>query len=221
MARLEVVLLDVDGTLVDSNDAHARAWTEALAEFGYDVEFGRVRHRIGKGSDKLLRETIGLDPSSEQGEALVARRSELFLERYLPSVRAFPRARELLMRMRSDGLRLVVATSASEAEMSALLAIAQVKELLFERTSSDDADESKPDPDIVQAALERAGVHPGSALLLGDTPYDIEAARHAGVRCVALTCGGWQREALGGAAALYADPTDVLARYMDSPFGRR
>jgi HAD superfamily hydrolase (TIGR01509 family) len=221
MSRLESVLLDIDGTLVDSNDQHARAWAEALAEAGHDVEFGRIRSLIGQGSDKLLLATTGIDSSSKAGTALVERRKQLFLERGLPRVRAFPQARELLLRMRRDGLRLVIATSAGEEEMSALLAIANVKELLFERTSSDDAESSKPDPDIVQAGLRKARASPASALLLGDTPYDIEAARHAGVRTVALTAGGWQRDSLGGAAAVYASPTDLLARYADSPFARR
>jgi phosphoglycolate phosphatase-like HAD superfamily hydrolase len=123
--------------------------------------------------------------------------------------------------MRRDGLRLVVATSAGEREMAALLGILRVQHLLFERTSSDDAERSKPDPDIVQAALRRAGTSPGGALMLGDTPYDVEAARRAGVRTVALICGGWQRDALGGAIALYASPGDLLARYDESPFAQR
>jgi HAD superfamily hydrolase (TIGR01509 family) len=220
MAQLEAVLLDVDGTLLDSNDAHARAWLSALGEAGHDVEFGRIRQLIGQGSDKLLVATTGIDSSSREGEALVKRRKQIFLERELPHVRAFPRARELLMRMRRGGLRLVVATSAGADEMSALLAIIGAEQHFFERTSSDEADSSKPDPDIVQAALRKAGTSPAGALMLGDTPYDIVAARHAGVRTVALSSGGWQRDALGGALAIYASPSSLLARYGSSPFRR-
>jgi HAD superfamily hydrolase (TIGR01509 family) len=220
MTRLEAVLLDVDGTLVDSNDAHAGAWSEALAEAGHEVELGRIRQLIGQGSDKLLLATTRIDAGSKQGKALVERRKQLLLERYLPRVRAFAGTRELLMRMQRDGLHLVVATSAGTEEMQALLEIARVRELLFERTSSDDAEKSKPDPDIIQAALGKARTNPAGALLLGDTPYDIEAARHAGVRTVALTCGGWQRDTLGGARAVYASPSDLLARYDSSPFAR-
>lgn len=221
MSRIEAVLLDVDGTLVDSNDAHARAWVDALAEAGHDVEFGRVRQLIGEGSDKLLLATTGIDKHSDPGEALAKRRTDLFLDRYIDRIRPFPHARELLLRMHRDGLRLVVATSAGEREMAALLGILNIAHLLFSRTSSDDAERSKPDPDIVHAALERAGTGPSGALMLGDTPYDVAAAQRAGVHTVALTCGGWQREALGGAIAVYASPGDLLARYDDSPFAQR
>jgi phosphoglycolate phosphatase-like HAD superfamily hydrolase len=221
MSQLEAVLLDIDGTLIDSNDAHAHSWEVVLKEAGHEVPFGRVRSMIGQGADKLLLSSAGIDANSRHGLALVQRRNELFLARYLPTLRAFPRTRELLSRMRRDGLRLVVATSAGGAELSSLLAVAGIEPLLFACTSSDDAERSKPDPDIVQAALDRAGAKPGSAVLLGDTPYDIEAARRAGVPTVALTCGGWQREALGGAAAIYANPGDLLARYDTSPFRRR
>lgn len=221
MSQLEAVLLDMDGTLIDSNDAHAHCWEVILKEAGHEVPFGRVRLMIGQGADKLLLSSAGIDANSRYGLALVQRRTELFLARYLPRIRAFTRTRELLMRMRRDGLRLVIATSAGGTELSSLLAIAGIEPLLFAHTSSDDAEHSKPDPDIVQAALDRAGATPGSALMLGDTPYDIEAAHHAGVRTVALTCGGWQREALGGAAAIYANPGDLLARYDASPFRRR
>lgn len=221
MSRIEAVLLDVDGTLLDSNDAHARAWVDAFAEAGHDVEFGQVRQLIGQGSDKLLLATTGIEKSSEAGEALAQRRTQIFLERYITGVRPFVHARELLERMRRDGLRLVVATSAGEREMEPLLEILGVQHLLFARTSSDDAKQSKPDPDIVQAALGRAGTSPGGALMLGDTPYDVAAARRAGVQTVALTCGGWQRDALGGALAVYASPGDLLARYDGSPFAQR
>lgn len=221
MARLEVVLLDVDGTLVDSNDAHARSWLAALAEVRREVPYGRIRQLIGVGSDKLLVAATGLEPGSMQGNALVERRKKLFLTQYLSSVRAFPGARALLQRFRRDGLRLVVATSAGEAEMSALLALAGASDLVDARTSSDDAERSKPDPDIVQAALRVAGVNAAQALLLGDTPYDVQGARRAGVRTVALTSGGWHHESLGGALAVYRDPADLLARYDSSPFAQR
>ncbi|HYJ80259.1 MAG TPA: HAD family hydrolase, partial [Longimicrobiaceae bacterium] len=133
----------------------------------------------------------------------------------------FTAARELLERMRADGLTLVVATSASKDDLGALLKAAGVEDLIDASSTSSDAEESKPDPDIVQAALDAAGCDPGEAVMLGDTPYDIEAASRAGVGCVALRCGGWwSDEDLAGATAVYDDPADLLARYEDSPFGR-
>lgn len=217
---IRAVLVDVDGTLIDSNDAHARAWVEAFREFGRGAELERVRALIGKGGDKIMPEVIGVDSESPEGKRIGECRSELFRERYLPELKPFPRARALIERMRADGLRLVVATSAKKDEMEALLEIAGVSDLLTERTSSDDAEESKPDGDIVAAALARAGVAPHEALMLGDTPYDVEAARRTRVETVALRSGGWDDAALAGALAIYDDPNDLLARYADSPFVR-
>lgn len=217
---LSAVLLDVDGTLIDSNDAHARAWVDAFAEFGRTVPFDEVRKRIGKGGDKLMPEVSGVDPESRDGKAIDARRSEIFKQKYLPELRAFPNARALLERLAGDGLRLVVATSAKSEEMNALIEIFGGKGIVSGTTSSDDAENSKPDADIVQAALSRAHAAPSEALMLGDTPYDIEAAQRAGVRTVALRSGGWDDAGLHGALAIYADPSDLLAHYAESPFAR-
>lgn len=215
---IRAVLLDVDGTLVDSNDAHARAWVDAFADFGHVIPFGRVRPLIGKGGDKLMPEVSGLDPESEEGNHIDERRSKIFRERYLPRLAPFPRARELLERFRADGLRLVVATSAKKDEMDPLLTICGASDLVTARTSSDDAEESKPDSDIVTAALDRAQVTADEALMLGDTPYDIEAAMPLGVGTVALRSGGWEDMALAGAIALYEDARDLLQHYEQSPF---
>jgi HAD superfamily hydrolase (TIGR01509 family) len=220
MANARTVLLDVDGTLVDSNDAHARAWVEALAAHGHRVPFEKVRSLIGKGGDKLLAETVEIDKDSDAGQSIDQLRSQVFKEKELPGLKPFPAARELLQRMADDGLRLVVATSAKEEEMNALIDIVGVKELLFKRTSSDDADNSKPDPDIVRGALRKAGAKANEAWMLGDTPYDVEAAARAGVQTVALRSGGWGDEALRRAIAIYDDARQLLENYDESPFVR-
>jgi len=215
---LKAVLLDIDGTLVDSNDAHARAWVDALAEAGHRVPFERVRRLIGMGGDKLLPEVVGISEDSEEGGRLSTRRSAIFKERYLPTVRPFPGSRALLERFRRDGLTLAVASSAKADELDPLLRIAGADGLVSARTSSDDAEESKPDPDIVHAALARVGQPPDAVLMLGDTPYDVEAATRAGVGIVVLRCGGWDDRALAGALAIYDDPAELMARYEESPF---
>lgn len=215
---VRAVLLDIDGTLVDSNDAHAWAWVDAFAEHGHSVPFEPVRARIGKGGDKLMPEVSGIEKSSVHGQAIDARRTQIFKQRYMPELRALPGARELLERFRADGLRLVVATSAKSDEMHALLDLCGARSLIDEHTSSDEAERSKPDPDIVRAALDKARVAPHEALMLGDTPYDIEAAARADVRTVALRSGGWDDAELGGALAIYDDPRALLERYLDSPF---
>lgn len=217
--RPRAVILDVDGTLIDSNDAHAAAWVDVGREFGIDIDFAHVRRLIGKGGDKVLPELTGLEEDDERGAKMKERRGEIFRERYLPTLEPFPDARELLERMRADGMTLSVATSASKEDMGALLERAGIEDLIEERTSSSDAEESKPDPDIVEAALEAAGVGAEDAVMLGDTPYDVEAARRAGVRCVAVRCGGWGDADLADAVAVYDDPADLLRRYEESPFG--
>lgn len=218
--KLRVVLLDIDGTLVDSNDAHAHAWVDVLAEVGHEVPFERVRAGIGKGGDKLLPELIGVDDESDEGKKISARRTEIFQQRYMPRLEAFPKVRELLSELRRRGLRLVVATSAKKDEVDKLLAIANVNDLVEEITSSDDADRSKPDADIVTAALGRGRCTAEEAVMLGDTPYDVEAAGKAGVPCIALRCGGWDDEALGAAAAIYTDAGDLLSHLEESPIAR-
>ncbi len=212
------VLLDVDGTLIDSNDAHARSWVETLAEFGYRLPFERMRELIGMGGDHLLPEAIGLEKDSPQGEAISGRRKRLFEERYLPQIQPFAQVRPLLARMRGAGMRLVVASSAASDELEALLERSGAQDLIEASTSSGDAERSKPDPDIVGAALGRLELPKQAVLMLGDTPYDIQAARRAGVGIVALRCGGWRDDDLRGALAIYDDPADLLADFDASPF---
>ncbi|MDB4882629.1 MAG: hydrolase, haloacid dehalogenase-like family [Gemmatimonadetes bacterium] len=217
---LRTILLDIDGTLIDSNDAHARAWVDALAAHGYVVSFDQVRPLIGKGGDKLLPELVGLDPESGEATRIGETRSELFLNRELPTLRATPGARALLERMTADGLQLVVATSANADEVRALLEQAGVSDLIHLASSADDADRSKPDPDIVQAALRKSRSQAMHSIMLGDTPYDVEAAARARVPAIALRCGGWWGDdAFAAAAAIYDDPADLLAHYDESPLG--
>lgn len=212
------VLLDVDGTLIDSNDAHARSWVETLAEFGYELPFERLRKLIGMGGDHLLPEVAGLEKDSPQGKAISERRKQLFKERYLSQIQPFALVRPLLAQMRGAGMRLVVATSASPDELDALLERSGAQDLIEASTSSGDAERSKPDPDIVGAALERLDLPKEAVLMLGDTPYDIQAARRAGIGIVALRCGGWRDDDLQGALAIYDDPADLLAHFGESPF---
>jgi len=217
---VEAVLLDIDGTLLDSNDAHAQAWSDTLKEAGIEIGSEAVRPLVGMGADKLLPKLTGIEADSEQGKQLVERRKEIFAKEYLPSVRPFPQATDLLTRMRDDGLRLVVATSASEDELTGLLRALGAEWLKEEATSSSDAERSKPDPDIVRVAVDKAGVGPDRCVMLGDTPYDVEAATRSSVRIIAVRCGGWGDEDLRGAAEIYDDPASLLAGYDDSPIGR-
>ena len=190
-------------------------------ESGYDVPFDVVRPLIGTGADKLLPKTVGVSHESEEGKKLVKHRSEIFRQRYLPRLRPFPGSRELVSRVRADGLKAIVATSAKDEELKGLLKAAQVEDLMEEKATASDAKRSKPDPDIVHAAIEETGIAPEQLIMIGDTPYDIEAAAKARVRSIAFRCGGWTDDALKAAAEIYDGPADLLAHYKSSLLGRR
>jgi HAD superfamily hydrolase (TIGR01509 family) len=215
---LRAVLIDVDGTLIDSNEAHARAWADILREHGWaDISWQQIQPYIGMGGDKLLPEITGVDIESPRGKALAKERSDHFLRSYAPNIRAFPRVREFFEMLRDRGLKRVIATSAGEDELSDLLERAGIADLVTRETTSDDAESSKPDPDIIHAALGKAHVHAPEAVMIGDTPYDVAAAKRAGVKVIALRSGGWGDSALGAADAIYAGIGELLDRIDESP----
>jgi HAD superfamily hydrolase (TIGR01509 family) len=217
--HLRGVLLDIDGTLIDSNRAHALAWQEALREVaGLDVPIENILPLIGMGGDKLLPTITGIEQDSEVGQKIAEGRRQRFQERHLPYLQVWPGMHELLERMRNESLRLAVATSASKDDLAALLDKLEIRPLLETCADSDDAEESKPDPDILCAALRKLALPASEVLMLGDTPYDIEAARAANIRTVALRCGGWGDRELRDAIAIYDDPADLLEHYEISPF---
>jgi len=213
---LEGVIFDIDGTLVDSNDAHAQSWVDTFAEAGYDVPFDVVRPLIGMGADKLLPKTIGVKHDSEAGKKLIKRRSEIFRKKYLPTLRPLEGSRALVLRVRADGLKAIVATSAKDEELEGLLKAAGVADLMEEKATASDAKRSKPDPDIVEAAIEESGISPRNLVMIGDTPYDIEAATRAKVRTIAFRSGGWSDAHLRGAVEIYGGPADLLTHYDSS-----
>jgi HAD superfamily hydrolase (TIGR01509 family) len=217
VTRYTTVLFDVDGTLVDSNDAHARAWVDAFAESGVKVDYEQVRRSIGMGGDKLMPAVAGFTEDSALGKQISARRSEIFKAKYLSAVKPFAHADWLLEELKMRGFTAVAASSAKEDELRALLTIAGAESLLDEATSSDDAEGSKPEPDILHAALRKAGAEPREAVMIGDTPYDVEAAKRAGVACIGFRCGGWSDADLAGAIAVYDGPADLLQRLDESP----
>ncbi|BAZ08440.1 HAD family hydrolase [Calothrix sp. NIES-4071] len=218
------VIFDIDGTLVISNDAHAQGWVEAFAAFGYEVKFEQVRPLIGMGGDQIVPKFApGLSGQEGKGKEIADRRKELILNKFGKNLAPAPGARELLLKIRDEGLRMIIATSASSEELEVLLKAAQVDDILDkdEAATSSDAKASKPEPDIVEAALEKLGMQPSDVVMLGDTPYDIESANKAGVSLIAVRCGGFDDSQLKNAIAIYNDPADLLAHYDDSPLGKK
>jgi HAD superfamily hydrolase (TIGR01509 family) len=217
---LEAVIFDVDGTLIDSVDVHAKAWQDAFRDFGHDIEFQAIRDQIGKGGDQLMPVFLSAAEIEAKGHDLEKHRGEILKQRYLPQIRAFPQVRELFQRLRGDGIRIVLASSAKAEELQVYKQIAGIEDLLDAETSSNDAEKSKPHPDIFEAALSRLGpVDPARVVVIGDTPYDAEAAGKAGLRTLGVLCGGFPEDRLrqAGCIEVYAGPADLLARYDQSP----
>lgn len=217
-------IFDVDGTLIDSVDAHARAWQLALQHFGHPVPYEEVRHQIGKGGDQLLPVFLSKEQLELEGAALERYRTALYRRDFMPNVQPFPNVRELFLRMRAAGIQTVLASSAKGAELDHYKKICKIDDLIEANTSADDAARSKPYPDIFQAALAQIPeTKPSEAIVIGDTPYDAIAARRAGMPCIGVLCGGFPAQELldAGCFRLYQDPTDLLAKFEESPFARR
>lgn len=215
----EAIIFDVDGTLVDSVDLHTQAWQRAFHEFGCDIAFQKIRSEIGKGGDKLLPDLLPADLLMESGEQIKERRGEIFRKDYLPEVRSFPKVRELFEKIRSEGQKIALATSAKAKELEDLKRIANIEDLVDFQASADDIDRSKPDPDVFHAVLAQLGPAAERAVAVGDTPYDAEGARRAGLRAVGLLSGGFPPEQLqaAGCIVIYRHPAELLEKYENSP----
>ena len=212
-------IFDIDGTLVDSVDLHALSWHESFAEFGHQVTFEQARSQIGKGGDQLLPVFLSEAEVESQGKDIEAFRGKLFKRKYLPMVRPFSAVPELLRRVRDAGLKVAAASSAKKDELDGYLEIAGITGLVDVSTSSEDAERSKPSPDIFQVALKKLGLDGGDAVAIGDTPYDAQAAGKAGIATIGMLSGGFTEDDLrkGGCVAVYPGPGALLACFDASP----
>ena len=221
---MRAVIFDIDGTLLDSVDLHARAWVDAFAHFGVETDQGRVRSQIGKGGDELMPVFLPQERIEREGKTIEAFRSDLFKQKFLPEVRPFPGVRALFERIRADGLTIALASSGKRSEVERYTEILEIGDLVDVATSSDDAERSKPHPDIFQAALTKLGAGRSDTIhAVGDTPYDAEAAGKAGVPTIGLLCGGFPEADLSaaGCVAIFRDPQDLLDGYDRSPLAQR
>ena len=216
---IKAVLFDVDGTLVDSNDLHAKAWQEAFRHFGVDLPYERVREQIGKGGDNLMPALLPRDLLDAKGKEIEAYRSALFQRDYLPKSRPFPGACALFARVRQDGKRVVVASSSKRWEVDHHLDLISCRSLVDAVTSKDDVEHSKPCPDVFEAALAKVPAQASEAVVVGDSPYDVEAAAKAGVTAVGVRTGGFADDVLrvAGCVAIYDGLEDLLRNYECSP----
>jgi HAD superfamily hydrolase (TIGR01509 family) len=217
---VEAVLCDIDGTLVESNWLHAAAWKDAFAVVDILLELDAVRRQIGKGGDELIPVFVPWWKRPMIEEPLKEYRKFIFRQDYLPKVQPFPKVRELFLRMKESEIRVALASSANQDDLDAYKKIANISDLVDESTSADDADRSKPHPDIFESAIKKLGTKPANVLALGDTPYDAEAAGKAGVRTIGVTTGGWSRRDLldAGCIEVYKDVAELLDRFDQSAF---
>lgn len=211
----KAAIFDLDGTLLDSVDLHAIAWHEAMVKFGHDVSFEQARSQIGKGGDKLIPVFLSKDEQRDHGEELDKWRGERFKANYLPLVRPLSAVPDLLRRVRDAGFRIAIASSAKREELDKYLSIARIAELVDATTSSEEADESKPAPDVFEIALKKLKVASAEAVAIGDTPYDAIAAGKAGVATIGVLCGGFTENSLrqAGCVEVYPGPAALFANF--------
>ena len=217
------VLFDVDGTLIDSNDLHASAWREAFLHFGVDLPLDTIRSQIGKGGDNLIPTLLPEALVEQRQEEIDRYRGELFKRDYLPRVVPFPCVRELFERLKADGKKIILASSAKGAEVAFHLGVIGGEDLVDGTTSADDVEHSKPCPDIFAAALEKVKpLGPDEVVVVGDSPFDVEAAKKLGIRVIGLRSGGFPDDVLreAGADMLYDDAADLLRGYESSLIAR-
>ncbi|HVM37738.1 MAG TPA: HAD family phosphatase [Sphingomicrobium sp.] len=210
------ILFDIDGTLVDSNEYHIQAWDEVFREAGHVFSREDLHRHIGKGGDTYVPSLLpGVEP--EKQEEMADRHGRLYKARYIDQVKPFRGARDLLLRTRDSARKVVLASSASQEELEHYLELLDAHEIVDATTSKDDVAHSKPCPDIFRTAVNKAGVAPEAALVVGDTPFDMEAAGRAGIASVAVRSGKFRDEDLKGSLAIYDDVAALLSGFEASP----
>jgi HAD superfamily hydrolase (TIGR01509 family) len=216
---IKAVLFDIDGTLVDSNDLHVLAWRHAFRRIGVAFSPEVIHAQIGKGGDMLIPALLpGVDEKTQ--EDLDDAHGEIFKQHFISQVRPFPGARDLLARVRDAGRQVVLASSSSRSDVDFYLDLLDARDLVTATTSADDVEKSKPAPDIFASALNKVALlGPAEAMVVGDTPYDVEAARKCGIATIAVRSGKFPDESLSnaGAVAIYDDVEALLRDYSRSP----
>lgn len=216
----KAVIFDLDGTLVDSVHFHAEAWVKAFEQYGYHTAFEDLRQQIGKGGDYILPEFISEDEIEKDGDKISDYRKQYYQENYLPKVKSFPKVRELLERVKADGNQIVLASSARPETVQHYQELLGIKDLIDGVTTTGDVEKAKPHPDIFLAALNHLkGVNRESVIVVGDSPYDAEAAQKVSLPTIGVLCGGFSEKILkeAGCIAIYKDPADLLDNYEESP----
>ena len=219
---VKALLCDIDGTLVDSNWLHASAWRDAFAAIGIHVDVGTIRRQIGKGGSELIPVFVPWWKRTAVEQPLKDFRKFIFQHDYMPQVPALPGARDLLVRAKSAGIEIALATSADGDELEGYKRLVGMDDLVDAETTASDTERAKPHPDIFTATLKKLGRPARECIALGDTPYDAEAAGLAGLRTLGVTTGGWSRDQLleAGCVEVYESVAELLAHFDESALMR-
>jgi len=211
-------ILDIDGTLVDTNYQHAVAWYRAFRQNEIVLPVWRIHRHIGMGGDQLISALTDDETEDEKGDEIRAAEKALYMA-MIEEVEPMDGARDLIARLKDAGWSVVLASSAKEDEVEHYLDLLDARELADDWTTSADVEATKPAPDLVQAAIDKAGAGPDDAVMLGDTPWDCEAAGRAGVETVTLMTGGFSEQELreAGAVAVFESIPDLLDGIADTP----
>ena len=213
---IEAFIFDIDGTLIDSVDQHAEAWVKAFEKFGRKIKFYEARRQVGRGGDQFLPEFLLKKEIKEFGKDLEDERGVIFKRDFLPKIKPFPKVRELFEKIRADGKRIVLASSAKADELEVYKKIARIEDLIEDETSADDAEKSKPEPDIFEAALAKLGkISKKKVVVIGDTAYDAEAASKIELNTIGVLTGGWTGTELKsvGCSDVFRNVEKILENY--------
>jgi len=216
---IRAAIFDLDGTLVDSNELHVLAWHDTFRHFHKDIPLERLREQVGKGGDQYLPVFLNEREMREFGDEADKYRGEVFKKKYLSHVKPFPKVRELFERIRAEGKKIALASSGKEDEVRHYEKLLGIGGMVDCMTTADQVAHSKPRADVFIAALNLLSMQPGDAIAIGDTPYDVDAAKKIGLPVIGVLCGGFPEQTLRGegAVAIFDDPANLLERYYQSP----
>ena len=215
---VEAALLDVDGTLIDTNYHHTLAWARAFRRHGFVLPVWRIHRAIGMGGDQLVPALVGEQADAEKGDEIRETRDTLYQE-LIGEVEPLHGSHELLSDLKERGVTVVLASSSPQDELDHYLELLDARDLADAWTTKDDVESTKPEPDLVHAALKKAGTN--DAVMVGDTRWDVEAAAKAGIETICVITGGWSEQELeeAGAAAVFESVDDLRKRLDETPLG--
>ena len=213
---IKAIIFDLDGTLIDSVDLHAQAWVQAFQNYGYDFSFDKLRLQIGKGGSYIISDLLSPSEAKKLESDIIKYRKQYYQNNLLEKVKPFPKVKELFEIIKADAIKIALASAARTETITYYKKLIGIQDLIDAETSTDDVENSKPEPDIFASALEKLNdISVEEVIVVGDSPYDAIAAKKASLNAIGVLCGGFSRETLteSGCISIYKDPADLLNNY--------